>query len=121
VGAFRLPQAPPSVSSRSHATRLFFIRRQDGIGDGVADFVGVAFTDGFGRENITTRHSQCGLRVGCGCGAIGGHNVSTNHDALICSGDLAGVNRKFGINCFPPKMIHRELLTQMISDNNVRH
>ncbi len=28
---------------------------EDGVGDGVADFIGVAFTDGFGGENVTAQ------------------------------------------------------------------
>ena len=47
----------PVLTSVSHATRALGILREDpvedGVGDLVADLVGVAFGDGLGRELIT--------------------------------------------------------------------
>ena len=61
---------------------------QHRIGDGIANFVRVAFTDGFGREDVTTGHEDSRVRVwlvGVSeidlIASVSASDILTNHDA----------------------------------------
>ena len=57
---------------------------EHGVGNGVANFVGMAFADGFGGEDVTTGHARNGwVEDGLRVWGDRSNNVLTNHDAVI--------------------------------------